>query len=168
MRATRCWSALLCCVVMGCRYQGPPVHLQGTAADLAALAGTWTGDYYSAESQRSGSIVFEIRAGSDTAFGDVAMVSPGGERLVAADGASGMHRHHASVTTALRIAFVAVSGGMVEGRLEPYIAPDCNCVVTTVFRGARAAEQMEGTYVTRSREGRVQEGRWMVRRSSGS
>ena len=52
----------------------------------------------------------------------------------------------------------------MEGSLEPYVAPDCNCVVTTVFRGTVAGNQIQGDFVTRGESGLRQEGRWSVTR----
>ena len=53
----------------------PPVPVTGTRADVSTLVGEWTGEYRSAESGRSGSILFKLDAGTDTARGDVVMVS---------------------------------------------------------------------------------------------
>src|SRR5881394_3067730 len=61
----------------GCATNQPPVPLVGRAADIAALAGEWVGEYSSNESGRSGSISFTLRAASDSAFGDVVMIPAG-------------------------------------------------------------------------------------------
>jgi hypothetical protein len=84
--------------------------------------------------------------------------------FIAADAASGMHAMHAASPHLLTIRFVAIRGGYVEGALEPYIAPDCQCVVQTVFRGRRAGEEIRGQFVTQGQPGPHQTGTWSVRR----
>jgi hypothetical protein len=152
-------------LLAACRYQPTPVPLHGSVSDVAALAGAWEGDYSSADSRRGGSITFSIRPGVDTAFGDVAMVSTTGRPLIAADASTRSHAQHVRAVELLRVTFVEVSDGLVEGELEPYVAPDCSCVVTTVFRGAVTGDRIEGTYVTRGAQGLRQEGRWSMRRT---
>jgi hypothetical protein len=154
--------ALLGLVGAACRYQPTPVVLQGTPADIAALHGEWVGEYSSPESGRSGSIVFTVVAGTDTAHGDVVMTTSRGQAIVAADASSPEHARHSASPTILRIRFVRVFGGMVEGEMEAYIAPDCQCVVQTVFQGTVTQNMIEGDYVTRSESGLRQQGRWTV------
>jgi hypothetical protein len=156
--------SLVALVLASCRYQPASVPVRGAASDIAALAGTWEGEYSSDESRRGGSITFTIRAGSDTAFGDVAMIPGVGAPLVAADAASHVHLQHVGAPDLLRVTFVSVSGGLVEGALEPYVAPDCKCVVTTVFRGALTDGRLTGDYVTQGENGLRQRGRWSLRR----
>jgi hypothetical protein len=149
--------------VVACRYQPPPVVLQGTPPEIAALAGEWSGEYSGAQSGRSGSIVLRITAGRDTAFGDVTMVSNVGQRPVAAHDARD-HLAHARSADVLRVTFVRVADGRVSGALEPYTAPDCQCVVSTTFSGAVQGDVVEGTFVTRAPSGLEQAGRWRVTR----
>ena len=161
--------SLVTLALAACRYQPAPVPVRGSPGDIASLAGTWEGEYSSDESRRSGSITFTIRAGSDTAFGDVAMIPAVGAPLVAADAATHVHLQHVRAPELLRVTFVSVSAGLVEGALEPYVAPDCSCVVTTVFRGTAAGDRLTGEYVTQGDNGLRQRGRWsMQRRTSGS
>jgi len=51
----------------GCAARPSPVPLQADANALATLAGEWSGEYSSAATGRSGSIVFTLAAGRDTA-----------------------------------------------------------------------------------------------------
>lgn len=149
-------------VATSCRYQPTPVVLQGSAADIAALHGEWVGEYSSVESGRSGSVVFNVVAGRDTAYGDVVMTTSSGQLIVAADATSTEHARHSTSPTILRIRFVRVFGGMVEGEMEAYIAPDCQCEVRTTFQGNAKGNMIEGDYVTRSETGMRQQGRWTV------
>jgi hypothetical protein len=164
--STRTWftTAGLLAVFAACRYQPTVVPLRGSASDVGALAGQWDGEYSSSESMRSGTITFTVRAGSDTAYGDVMMMPRLGQAIVAADAASQQHLEHASTAEAVRITFVQVKGGIVEGTLEPYVAPDCQCVVSTVFRGTVAGDHIDGTFTTRGDQGMRQDGRWRVAR----
>lgn len=147
-----------------CRYQPTPVQLQGGPADIAAVAGTWDGQYSGVESGRSGDISFVVQAGKDTAFGDVMMHVTAGQPVRAVDVESGMHAMHVSSPELLRVTFVRITGGYVQGSLEPYVAPDCKCVVTTVFRGTIKGNRIEGDYVTRGERGLRQTGAWSVTR----
>ncbi|MDQ3950287.1 MAG: hypothetical protein M3282_08060 [Gemmatimonadota bacterium] len=149
--------------VVACRYQPSPVLLQGTRPEIAGLAGDWSGEYSGMQSGRTGSISLRVIAGRDTAFGDVVMVGNTGQRLVAADDAR-EHLAHARSADVLRMTFVRVAEGRVSGALEPYTAPDCQCVVSTTFSGAVQGDVIEGTFVTRAAGGLEQTGRWRVTR----
>jgi hypothetical protein len=142
---------------VACRYQPTPVPLLGDPADISALKGEWSGEYTSLDSRRSGNITLTIRAGKDTAFGDVVMVSSVGQAIVAADDPR-VHLTHAPSPDVLRIVFVRVIGGMVSGELEPYVAPDCSCVVTTVFQGTVRSNTVNGEYFTHGAGGLRQQG----------
>lgn len=60
------------------------------------------------------------------------------------------HLTHARSAEVLRIAFVRVGGGEVQGSLEPFTSPECNCRVSAVFRGRvrGAGDRIEGTFRT--------------------
>src|SRR5258706_9206535 len=66
-----------------CGASRSPVPLVGSSNDVSALAGEWSGDYSSAQSGRSGSISFTLRAAADSAFGDVVMIPAGWGRALA-------------------------------------------------------------------------------------
>jgi hypothetical protein len=148
----------------GCRYQPTPVPLLGAPADISALAGTWTGEYESRDSGRSGTFTFAITAGKDTAFGDVVMVPRAGQPFTAADLTTHLRSGHSASLEVLRVTFVRVIGGMVEGTLEPYVAPDCQCVVSTVFQGVAKGNVISGDYVTHGAMGLRQQGTWSAQR----
>ena len=152
-------------VLAGCSYNPSPVHLEAPMSQIAAMAGTWEGTYVGRQSQRSGTIRLEIRPGTDTAFGDVLMESAPNRPIVAADVSTGKHLQHSRAPQVLLIEFVAIREDLVEGVLEPYIAPDCECTVNTIFRGVRLGEEIEGEYVTRGAFGLYQTGTWKVRRT---
>ena len=83
---------------------------------------------------------------------------------MAADARDPQHLRHSRAPEVLRVTFVAVQHDMVRGQIEPYIAPDCKCVVVTEFLGTIAGDSVVGRYDTRG-AGVRQEGRWSIRRS---
>ena len=164
MRASRLAFGLLS--VMGpiaCTYAGTPVPLQGSPADIAALAGRWEGEFSSDDTRRGGTLTFTIRTGKDTAVGDVLLIPNATVPVRAADAREAMHLRHVRAPELLRVTFVAVRGATVRGEIEPYIAPDCECIVITEFFGTASGDTVSGTYVTRAEHLR-QEGRWSMRR----
>jgi hypothetical protein len=156
-------SLVAAVAVVACRSQPSLVPLQGSPPEIAALAGEWGGEYSGAQSGRSGSIMLRITAGGDTAHGDVVMVASNGQRPIAAHGATD-HLTHARSAEVLRVAFVRVGAGRVSGMLEPYVAPDCQCRVTTSFSGTVRDNVIEGTFLTRGAGELEQSGRWRVTR----
>ena len=149
----------------GCHYRPTPVPVAGDPASITGLAGTWTGVYYGTESERTGSITFIMRASADSAFGDVLMEPPPGVRGPQPADGPAQHRTHASNPRLLAIRFVEVAGGALEGALEPYIAPDCDCTVTTTFSGTIRADTIRGTFITRAPMMTPQTGVWAVMRN---
>lgn len=87
--------------------------------------------------------------------------------LIAADAATRVHQLHARAPELLRVSFVRVLGGTVEGVLEPYILPECNCPATTVFQGLVRGDSIVGDYVTRAEFGIRVNGTWRARRKPG-
>ena len=147
-----------------CQSRPDPIPIQGDRAQMARLAGTWVGEYTGTTSGRSGSITFTLKAGTDSAFGDVLMVPSGTMNpIVPADNAT-EHRLHAKSPQVLQVSFVRIAGGRVSGTLEPYVAPDCTCTVRTTFTGQVTSDLAEGTFVTRGPSGLEQAGRWRVMR----
>jgi len=148
-----------------CAYRPTPVVLHASAGDILSLAGSWEGTYQGRESERTGTITLTIESGKDTAYGDVLMEAPPRYQFVAADVASGDHRMHSRSPEVLRITWVGLYRGSVEGALEPYIAPDCQCTVKTVFNGYvdDDGDLIKGEFVTTGPSVR-QTGTWTVRR----
>ena len=150
-----------------CGASRSPVPLVGSSNDVSALAGEWAGDYSSAESGRSGSISFTLRAATDSAFGDVVMIPAGlgrplmpwrGENMTAGGAAQ------VPASTVLTIRFVRVEQGHVSGTLDPYADPQTGGRLITTFRGELKGNTSAGTYTTRLTSGGTQTGRWTVQR----
>jgi hypothetical protein len=138
----------------------------GASSDVSALAGEWAGDYSSAESGRSGSINFTLKAATDSAFGDVIMVPAGlGRPLQPWRGGENMTGAAQSPTpSVLTIRFVRVEQGHVSGTLDPYADPQTGARLLTTFSGELKGNTIAGTYTTRLQSGDTQTGRWSVQR----
>lgn len=142
MRATL--VALAVSVVSGCATVRPGCPVTGDVKAIAQLAGDWRGTYKD-EDGREGRISFHLAAGSDTARGEV-FIAP---RTVIseADANRTTSSFHAATDVEIpAIRFIEVSGGELEGMLEPYRDPNCGCTMRTTFRGRLAGDVIEGTF----------------------
>lgn len=144
-----------------CAYDPPPIPVGGDRITLGYLAGEWAGSFYSIDADRGGSLFFRLRAGADTAFGDILMTptrevhEPG--ELVEPRGLE--------PPPILRVSFVMATGDEVYGSLGPYRDPECGCAVQTRFAGRIVTTGIEGTYTMRHIEGgRTHRGSWSARR----
>lgn len=130
-----------------CGGANPPVTVVGAAPDLRTLSGTWVGEYASPLTGRNGSIVFELAAGGDSAWGRVIMTPRGAAGPLEAwrDPRAGLP----GVPTDLTIRFVRVRGDQVTGALTPYPDPRSGDPLFTVFEGRATADTIAGTFTTR-------------------
>lgn len=166
MIATRYTAVMVAAPLLAaCAANQPPVPVVGSSADVAALAGSWNGEYSSAASGRSGSISFTLRASGDSATGDVLMIPVGwGKPLLPWRGdavAPAAPRMQAEVLT---INFLRVQAGHVNGTLAPYADPQTGERLVTTFTGVMKGNSIDGTYTTRLASGDTQTGRWSVQR----
>lgn len=158
--------AALALLAAACAANPSPVHVVGSLNEIGILAGEWTGEYTSVETGRSGSISFTLRAGTDTAFGDVVMIpralAPLPTEVRAPTGVT------PTAPRVLAISFVRVATNVVSGTLEPYPSPDCGCTLSTVFRGTITGDRIEGTFTTSHSDHMApqQQGRWWVTRKA--
>jgi hypothetical protein len=143
----------------GCAPASSPVPIQG---DARALEGHWVGEYSSATTGRTGSIVFTLVAGTDTAQGDVLMTPTVPNRV---NGSPVSAANPYPAPQVLHINLVRAFGHQVSGRLDPYTDPDCRCRVTTIFSGRLEGDAIEGKYFTYPEGQDVAiEGHWQVTR----
>ncbi len=165
MRRAGVWfgSLLLACHTA----PSQPVPLVGSAGDIAAIAGEWSGYYESDDGARGGSIDFHLKAGRDTAQGDVLMVPRGWGRPLEAWERRQPNSADAPSATTLTIRFVRVQGDSVTGRLDPYRDPACGCRVVATFAGRHTGDRIRGRYEALHQEsGRVMTGRWQAERKA--
>jgi hypothetical protein len=151
-------------LAVGCRtIPQMPVQLQGDPTSIAWLAGSWTGEYWGGAGGRGGSLSFTLRSGTDSLYGDVTMIDPHGQLLRPADPMD-VHALHVRSVQQLHIDVVRVEADSIRGTLEPYVAPDCDCTVTTIFTGRVAGDRITGSFTSRA-GGRVRaEGLWEMKR----
>jgi hypothetical protein len=131
---------------------------------IGRLVGAWDGQYETVPPGRNGMVVFRLRAGSDTAYGEVAMTSAPPVR----ESQFGFPpRSSPREALLLAITFVQVEEAGVEGALSPYLDPDIGDRVTTRFHGAFANDStLVGTFATRDVWGRVvRKGKWSATRT---
>ena len=156
---------LLAAVMTGCSSAPSPVPVVGAPTDIGQMAGEWGGEYQGETSGRSGSIIFKLAAGADTAYGDVVMISHQRResRMPEQDPSAGLPI--ARTPDVLSIEFVRATGGRVHGRLAPYRDPDCSCELETRFEGHIKGDVIEGTFTSRPVDGgKEQVGTWKVKR----
>jgi hypothetical protein len=145
----------------GCTWQGTPIPVMG---DARMLQGNWEGTYFSRETGRTGSILFQLKAGADSAYGDIVMIPVQAED-------AGPARMPQTITTSrkfpqvLRISFVQCGGRDVTGLLDPYQDPDTGEQISTTFVGHLKGDELEGTFSSRYPGGAHRlAGTWVVKR----
>lgn len=134
--------------VGGCRSLQQPVKVFAGPVELEQLTGDWVGEYSSRTTGRSGTILFVLTAGKDTAYGNVVMVVPQLDFPNAPAGDNQTPSVRWRSVQSLGISFVAVDHGLVRGTLDPYIDPICHCTVTTTFEGRLEGDTIVGTYTS--------------------
>jgi hypothetical protein len=152
---------------VGCQSHSTPVRLQGDPVAIASLAGRWTGEYRGGAGGRAGSLAFTLRSGSDSLYGDVTMIDSKGQRLRAAD-PTNVHQMHVQSAQELRIDFASIQADSVRGTIERYVAPDCDCVVTSTFVGRVQGDRITGRFETRNAGHVLAEGSWEMKRVAGA
>jgi hypothetical protein len=146
------------------------VSVDANQKDLNALAGSWSGDYFSGSTGRTGSIRFNLDAEEGAVSGTVLMFPQGRSSAMEPANRQGAGSENAPRGgQPLSIRFIVVEDGVVSGTLEPYKDPDCDCFLSTTFTGRVHGDVIQGTFVSHGGPGRVtQDGRWKVTRKSGS
>ena len=128
--------------------QPTPVPLEGAPGDLSTLTGTWVGSYRSVATGRHGAVTFRLRAGEDTARGEVEMTFSPALALYG-DGRQPDQPPGYEFCRTLDIAIVRVQGTQIRGTLALYWDPDCECRTRTVFEGEVRREHIAGRFTSR-------------------
>jgi len=130
-------------VLIGCGGSQKDVEMKGPESEISKVAGDWEGTYEGKESGRSGTAKFSLQLGRHTADGVIYM---GGD-------------------TPLKIQFVDVENGQIQGTIEPYTDPNCSCLVETSFLGTLEGDTISGMFSTKiGATGQIQTGTWSVTR----
>lgn len=137
-------AAVALVIGSGCTWHGAPIPVMG---DARMLQGEWEGSYLSRESGRSGSIMFQLKAGADSAYGDIVMIPAHAEEIGPARVPQMMTDSRKSPRV-LRISFVQCGGRDVTGVLDPYQDPDTGEQVHTRFIGQLKGDELSGTFAT--------------------
>lgn len=144
-----------------------PIPVVGASNDVARMAGEWDGFYESDDGTRGGSIDFHLKAGSDSAVGDVLMIPRDWGQPVEAWERAEVTSADAPSARTLTIRFVRVEGDSVSGRMTPFRDPTCGCRVVSSFAGKIRGGKMQGRYESLHEEtGRVIRGRWEATRKT--
>jgi hypothetical protein len=145
--------------------QPAPVRVQGEARDIRRLAGTWRGEFQSTETGRVGTIFFDLRADSDTAYGNVTF-----DRVIPVAACTDMTRPQATssivMPVVLRFGALATSGGSLGGWLQPYRDPELSCWMDTWFEGRLVRDTLAGSFFSRRTDtDTVRAGTWWAART---
>lgn len=131
-----------------CASTPQPVPLSEEQADIQTLDGEWIGEYHAYDpSDRSGTILFRLQAGQDTARGDVLMHLGGRETAEMIPMTTDPWADVAE-DQILTVTFVRAAGGAVHGQMDVYNDPVCGCEIRTTFTGRAKGNLMEGTYTS--------------------
>jgi hypothetical protein len=155
---------LLAILSASCSSTPPPVvPVMANAPAARALTGTWEGEYSSEQTQRSGTIRFQLAAESDSAHGDVVMFPKPEPRRTSGNEVKGAPVDEAAPQT-LSINFVMATGDTVFGLMDPY-EEKSGSVLVTRFTGLIRGDRIAGQYETRNlNTAQTTTGKWSVRR----
>ncbi len=162
MSHARWWFPVLM-AALGCQAPGMPIPVRGS---IDPLVGDWAGEYVSPETGRTGSIVFSLVAGRDTASGDVLMI-PSNPDFPPTVARSDDPQQRAP--RVLKISFVRCEGNEVSGWLDPYPDPDTGEKTSTTFEGVIKGDKLEGRFVSYLElSGKRRTGTWTVSRKKAA
>ena len=141
----------------------PEIAVHASERYLEKLAGSWSGNYWSATTGRRGRITFELEQSDGAAHGEVIMIPANRQQFEPAYEA---HDLRASPRP-LHIEIIRAKDNQVTGTLEPYRDPDCDCLLSTSFIGTIRGDEIEGEFVSLGGPGHIkQTGRWKIERQS--
>ena len=140
--------AALAASTVACATKPPGIALTSSDFDLQPLVGVWRGDYSNPQTGRRGTIAFSLRAGESFASGNVVMI-PKPDSLLTAEERELASDVPSTGRSVIPIHFIRKEGGSLNGTLDPYRAPDCDCIVTTTFQGTfTTVPSKAGTSIT--------------------
>src|SRR5690349_19050115 len=131
-RAIAFTLTVLATITTGCARSTPGIELRSSDFDLEPLVGQWRGNFISTQPGRTGTIAFTLRAGESAAAGNVVLFQKPDSLLTPEEREA---ISNVPERTVLKIHFVRKEGGDVNGALDSYHDPECDCTVTTSFQG---------------------------------
>ena len=153
-------------VLTACASAPAPVHLTADPEGRALLAGKWSGDYYTADGNRSGSIELWFDEHDTTGVecrGDVVMVPRSEPSLSYEQG--GITAPEEAIRV-LSIETLRVTGHDVYGIIAPYQDPETGETLSTSFEGKISGDRISGTLLTiHGRSGDRALGTWEATRA---
>jgi len=158
--------AAIAASTIACATKPPGIELTSSDFDLQPLVGVWRGTYTNPQAGRQGTIAFSLRAGESFASGNVVMI-PKADSLLTPEERELVSDVASAARSVIPIHFIRKQGGNLSGTLDPYRAPDCDCMVNTTFQGSFVdASTIQGTFTTvPSRAGSsITSGTWRVSR----
>lgn len=164
MNRTIVFTLALAMTSTACARSTPGIEMRSSDFDLEPLVGQWRGGFVSNVPGRSGTIAFTLRAGESAASGNVVLFQRPDSLLTPEERAL---LSNVPERTVLKIHFLRKEGGSVNGALDPYHDPECDCTVTSTFQGTFTnPTTIEGNYTTvRAKPGTdIIRGRWKVTR----
>ena len=145
-RARQIVVAALAVASIACASTPPGFGVTSSDFDVGPLVGVWRGDYTSPQTGRTGTIGFTLRAGESFAAGNVVMI-PKPDSLLTPEERELFSDTPPSGRAVLKFNYLRKEGNNVTGTLDPYRAPDCDCIVNTTFYGVFKDERtLEGTF----------------------
>lgn len=159
--------------IVSCRMtpSPPAVPVQGTAEDVAAFSGEWSGRYWSKATGRHGTIRFSLAEHADTGYGEVEITFSPSLRLGREASSVDYPKTHPdellpTPCTVIGITVVRIEDDLVRGTMAPYWDPDCDGRAQTVFEGKMARNRITGSFSTRreSSERSILTGEWRAER----
>ncbi|MBI4501122.1 MAG: hypothetical protein HY700_08175 [Gemmatimonadetes bacterium] len=158
------FAAIAAVFSTACAVNPAPVPLSCDAEGRQLLIGNWSGEYFTPDGGRAGSIVFNF-APEDTlgyAHGDIVMAPPRGNQYLLPVDQGGISAPEETVQV-LTIEFLGVVGHQVGGTLSPYRDPETGEMLNTTFEGRIEGDKISGTLTTvHTRSMQVDVGTWEV------
>ncbi|MFL5477826.1 MAG: hypothetical protein ACJ79X_02300 [Gemmatimonadaceae bacterium] len=135
-------------LTLACATTPPGTEISSSDFDVQPLVGVWRGSFGSAQTGRSGTVALTLRAGESSAKGNVVLL-PRPDSLLTPEEREAPENVNMPGRLVVGITFIRKEGGSLRGTLDPYTAPDCNCIVATTFQGMFTdANTIEGSFTT--------------------
>ena len=141
------WPLLLLLGCAGATHQPSAVRVQGQSRDIRRIAGTWRGEFH-AQTGRVGTIFFDLKATSETAYGDATF-----DRAIPTQACTDMTRppetSEVRVPVVLQFGALTTAEGSIGGWFKPYRDPDLSCWMDTGFEGHLRGDTLSGSFFSR-------------------